>query len=126
MTGIKHTGGCFCGEIRFEFEAGDIPVANCHCSMCRRTSGAPYVTWLVVPEGQFSFLNGEPAVLRSSDEGTRYFCKQCGTPLTCVNASHPEIVDVTLGSLDQPEAFTPTFDVYCDTALPFVTLENPR
>ena len=42
-------GGCFCGTIRYEFDAEGIPVADCHCTMCRRTSGAPYVTWLVVP-----------------------------------------------------------------------------
>lgn len=113
------TGGCFCGEIRYEFDAEEFPVANCHCSMCRRTSGAPYVTWLVVPVETFRYTKGEPQILNSSETGTRYFCDKCGTPVACINSTHPEIIDITLGSLDEPEKFEPTFDVYKDTRLGF-------
>ncbi len=113
-------GGCFCGTIRYEIGDGDYTTANCHCTMCRRTSGAPYVTWLVVPKGEFRYTAGEVTVLESSNRGTRYFCNRCGTPVACVTVAHPDVVDVTLGSLDAPEAFTPTFEVYTDTRLPWV------
>jgi hypothetical protein len=116
----KTTGGCFCGQVRFEFEGEEIPVADCHCSMCRRTSGAPYVTWLVVREENFRYTQGEPKVLNSSEDGTRFFCAECGTPLACTNTAHPGIVDVTLGSLDNPEDFPPTFSIHEDTKLPFL------
>ena len=79
--------------------------------MCRRTSGAPYVSWLVVPDNAFSYTGQAPKQLQSSD---------CGTHVACTNKSHPEIVDLTLGSMDSPEAFTPTFTVYEDTRLSFV------
>ena len=111
-------GGCFCGTIRYEFDAEGIPVADCHCTMCRHTSGAPYVTWLVVPVDQFRYVSGEVRTLQSSEQGTRYFCGECGTPIACVNHSHPEIIDLTLGSLDEPENFKPSFSVFEDTRLP--------
>jgi hypothetical protein len=117
---MKHEGGCFCGNVRYVFEGEDIPVADCHCSMCRRTSGAAYVTWLVVPEDSFRYTKGEPTLFRSSADGSRYFCDQCGTPICCTNTTHEGIVDVTLGSLDEPEKFTPTFSIFEDTKLPFV------
>lgn len=113
-------GGCFCGATRYEFDAAEIPVADCHCSMCRRTSGAPYVTWLVVPANVFRYTKGEPALLKSSEDGCRYFCNQCGTPIACTHTTHPEIIDITLGSLDQPEGFKPTLSIYEDTKLPFL------
>ena len=43
-------GGCFCGAINYEIQDGDYLVANCHCTMCRSISGAPFVTWLIVPK----------------------------------------------------------------------------
>ncbi len=113
-------GGCFCGAIRYELEPGERIVANCHCTMCRRTSGAPYVTWLVAPATSFTYTKGEPTVLNSSDIGVRYFCNQCGTPILCVIKKRPDEVDITVGSLDEPERYTPTFEAHADTRLPWV------
>ncbi len=115
------TGGCFCGQIRYAFTPPEIATVNCHCTMCRRASAAPFVTWLVVPTTQFSYTRGQPAELASSAEGTRYFCAQCGSPLVCINRKHPDWTDITLGSLDHPEHFAPTRDVYADTRLDWVT-----
>ena len=111
-------GGCFCGKIRYEFDAEEVMVADCHCTMCRRTSGAAFATWLVVPIEIFRYTSGEAKELKSSEQGTRYFCSECSTPIACVNTSHPEIIDITLGSLDKPENYRPTFSVFEDTRLP--------
>ena len=45
----KVVGGCFCGAIRYQLSGDSYPSGNCHCTMCRRTSAAPFVTWLVAP-----------------------------------------------------------------------------
>lgn len=113
---MKFEGGCFCGSVRYQAEGEDLTTVNCHCSMCRRATGAPYVTWFVVPDTQFTFLNEEPASLDSSDHGTRYFCKKCGTHLTCVHPGQADVA-VTLGSLDDPENLSPTLEIYTDTKL---------
>ncbi|MCZ6619064.1 MAG: GFA family protein [Gammaproteobacteria bacterium] len=113
-------GGCFCGEIRYQIEDGDYLAVSCHCTMCRRTSGAPYVAWLVVPKIEFSYTSGEPKLLNSSDHGERYFCSSCGTPVTCLVDSQPEFIDVTVGSLDHPETAAPTQEFHTDTRLPWV------
>lgn len=114
-------GGCFCGAIRYAIDDGDYLVANCHCSMCRRTSAAPYVTWMVVPTTAFGYTKGSPTKLVSSRKGTRYFCSNCGTPIACVINSSPGEIDVTTGSLDNPEEFPPTLDVHEDTKLPWLS-----
>ena len=117
MDPIK--GGCFCGNIRYEITRAEYPIANCHCSMCRKTSGAPYVTWLVATKESFSYTSGSPTELQSSEGGKRFFCDQCGTPVACVNTAHPDIVDVTVGSLDEPQGFKPTMDAFEDSRLPW-------
>ena len=110
-------GGCFCGAIRYEFEEGEYRVVNCHCTMCRRTSGAPFVTWVVVPPSAFRYVRGAPKWLKSSDRGTREFCGECGTPLVFFESGRADQRDVTVGSLDQPEAFRPSGAVHKDTRL---------
>ena len=114
------TGGCFCGQVRYDLDDGDYTVVNCHCTMCRRISAAPYVTWMIVPVGNVHLVTGEPARLKSSDDGTREFCNSCGTPVFCTNTGHPDIIDVTLCSLDEPAAFTPSVESYTDNKLNWV------
>ena len=46
-------GGCFCGSIRYRFPINDYLSSNCHCSMCRSISGAPYVSWMAIPKDDF-------------------------------------------------------------------------
>ena len=110
-------GGCFCGALRYQFAEPIVASVNCHCTMCRKTSAAPFVSWLVVPDDQFEWTGKAPKLLQSSDDGKRYFCPDCGTPVVCINATHPQWVDVTLGSLDDPERFPPQQDVFTDTRL---------
>ncbi len=113
-------GGCFCGAVRYRIDAGSYLTANCHCSMCRRTSAAPFVTWIVVPTKAFNYTQGTPRQLNSSEKAERYFCGDCGTHLTCTLHDKPDDVDVTVGSLDAPEMYTPTVAVFEDTKLPWL------
>jgi hypothetical protein len=110
-------GGCFCGAVRIAIDDGDYPSVNCHCTMCRRIHAAPYVAWLVVPVDGFHYVSGTPEKLASSEKGARYFCSKCGTQVACVNAGHPEIVDVPVCCLDEPERFPPTSSFFADTRL---------
>ena len=57
-------GGCFCGRIRYEVAGTPFHETNCHCSICRRTTGAPFVTWFSVRPPEFRLVSGEPVRLR--------------------------------------------------------------
>jgi hypothetical protein len=119
-------GGCFCKRIRYSIDDGSYLSVNCHCTMCRHVQAAPYVTWLVVPHDKFRYSTAPPARLESSGDGTRYYCAACGTHVACVNSTHPEIVDVTVGSLDIPEPFEPTYDAFADTRLSWTPAVRTR
>lgn len=113
-------GGCFCGALRYEIQPGDSSVVNCHCTMCRRTSGAPYVTWILLTDEQFELKQGTPAELESSEHGTRWFCGRCGTPIVFRTTKRPGKIDVTVASLDEPNCCPPGEDVYTETKLGWV------
>lgn len=100
-------GGCFCGRIRYEAVGTPFHETNCHCSICRRTTGAPFVTWFTVHRSQFRFVSGEPTPFRSTPKGIRSFCPQCGTQLTFKHEDFADEIDVTTCSLDDPNAVPP-------------------
>ena len=52
---IKHTGGCHCGQVRFEVLApAKIRVSECNCSICSKSG----YLHLVVPADRFTLLRG--------------------------------------------------------------------
>jgi hypothetical protein len=84
----------------------------CHCTTCRRASGAPTVAWLTVNRAQFEILSGSPIAFQSSRGVTRRFCGACGSALSYENADSPTTIDVTTLSLDDPNRFPPTAEVW--------------
>ena len=118
----KIEGGCFCGSIRYSFEHKDYPSANCHCSMCRRISGAAFVSWIAVPSLSFNYTQGGPKKLVSSSHGARYFCQDCGTPLVCILEEDQKNTYVTICSLDNPQNFKPKDDLYAEDMLDWMKI----
>jgi hypothetical protein len=117
-------GRCFCGFIRYSVEGTPYNATNCHCSICRRLSGAPFVAWFTVAERELRVTAGEPATLRSSEHGTRTFCPRCGTPLTFKSERAPGEIDVTTCSLERPELVPPRDHTRTSAKLPWVALAD--
>jgi len=124
MTSSPLLGGCFCGALRFEVTPPTGFCAHCHCSMCRRSHGAGFVTWVVVPNAQFKLLAGEQHLVRfrSSDHGTRSFCGTCGSSLFCESTHHPEQIDIVLANFDGPIDVAPQAHIYFDDRIGWVRL----
>ncbi|MBI2963270.1 MAG: GNAT family N-acetyltransferase [Deltaproteobacteria bacterium] len=117
-------GGCACGSVRYRVTSPPREVSHCHCSMCRRASGAPFVTWATVDRSAFELTSGGPLERRSSAAATRGFCGACGTPLTFREAARPERIDVTVGSFDRPEALVPDEHVFTSSQLPWLRIDD--
>lgn len=113
-------GGCYCGEVRYTTDGGVFHETACHCTVCRRSTGAPFVAWFSVPRAAFRFVRGEPARFRSSGHGTRSFCPRCGTALTFEDDAMSGEVDVTVCSLDDPELVPPRDHTWVASRLEWV------
>jgi len=116
------TGGCYCGKIRFTINGEPRVVANCHCQNCRRAAGAQAVAWTVVKRADFKWETSQPRRYQTDTGAFRTFCDSCGTSLTYETDRRPDEIDITTASLDHPENFPPTKDVYPEEKLPWVEL----
>lgn len=120
------TGSCLCGAVRFAVELPTLFCAHCHCTMCRHSHGAGYVTWIGVEREQFRIAAGEDKLVRypSSDHGTRSFCGVCGSSLLCESTHHPERVDVVLANLDGEIDRKPQMHVFFSDRAPWVSVHD--
>lgn len=117
-------GQCFCGAIRYELGGPRRQATECHCTICRKTSGAPSVAWVTVQRDQFRLLEGAPKSFRSSDHATRSFCGACGTPLTFCSDHLPDEIDVTIASLDEPDRVPPEDHTWVSSKLAWVEISD--
>jgi hypothetical protein len=111
------TGGCLCGEIRYRITGTPVETLYCHCRMCRSAHGAPVVAWLTVSIDAFEITAGDAVAYRSSAKAFRHFCGRCGTPLTWREADNPRLLDVSVASLDNPDAVAPTQHLWTDNRI---------
>jgi hypothetical protein len=121
---VVHDGGCLCGAVRYRVSATPYDVTHCHCTICRRASGAPFVSWGTVHTRDLTFTAGEPARFASSPRAVRSFCGRCGTALTFQLLEKPDEVDFTLASLDEPERVMPQDHTWTRSQLAWVRLAD--
>lgn len=111
MNAAKFEGGCACGAVRYRLASTPFDAGYCHCTICRRVSGAPLLAYATVPLGDY-LVTGVPKTYRSSSFGERTFCGGCGSPLTMHVDHQPETIDFTIASLDEPALVVPQFHLF--------------
>ncbi|OLP61116.1 aldehyde-activating protein [Xaviernesmea oryzae] len=97
------SGGCLCGKLRFVASGQPYRVGICHCLDCRKHHGALFHASAIFPEDAV-VVEGE-----ARDYAGRFFCPTCGSP---VFARSGDEVEIHLGSLDAPDRFTPTYELW--------------
>jgi hypothetical protein len=123
------TGHCLCGEITYSADAEPAIVANCHCTECRRQSGAAFSTVVGVPRPSFVVTGGTLSSFTTvgTDSGLsveRRFCANCGTPVVSLLEAMPDLALIKAGSLDDQAAIEPQLEVWNDSAVPWTVGEG--
>ena len=124
---IPVTGGCVCGEVRYESSAEPLLMLKCHCRDCQRITGGAYVPAVVFPLSAFRVTRG--AIKHFATEGAdgghnlRSFCATCGSRLTGAENQQRGIIAVVASSLDDPSIFVPKFDMFVADAQPWDVMD---
>ena len=127
---MKATGGCLCGQIRYEVDSDTFIAVSYHCRDCQYVSGGEPAVAVAVPADTVRTVKGHARVFNTTaDSGARVyrsFCADCGTPLFAGNEGHPEIIAVKIGSLDDPSGFTPAYYIWVSSAQPWHHIDSTK
>lgn len=119
-----NTGRCLCGAVRYVARGAPKSVSNCHCGMCRRASGGPFITFARYARDQVEFTQGAPAWYRSSDSAERGFCPACGGSLAYREAKRSDFIWLTVAMMDNPRDMAPQYHIFTDSMLPWLRIDD--
>jgi hypothetical protein len=122
------TGGCQCGQVRYEIRGRPGELYVCHCLECRRQSASAFGISLMVRGADLKVTQGTPRLWsRPADSGNIvhcHFCPACGSRLFHGDpATEPE-VSVKGGSLDQPVDLADAIHIWTSRKLPGVVIPD--
>ena len=89
---------CNCGAVKFRVTRKPDSAYVCHCSICRRSSGANGVAVCIYANDEFEWVSGEEHIKHWTKPGHdwhKQFCDICGSFLPGVN--DPERMFVPAG-----------------------------
>jgi hypothetical protein len=76
-------GQCLCGDVAFELDAQQLKLYRCHCSLCRRQSGAAFNCAAIIDAPRLTWVRGQASIASwTKQSGFRSdFCSRCGSPV---------------------------------------------
>ncbi len=105
-NGIE-TGGCLCGNIRYEFKRKDvISAGHCHCKDCQRITGSGKATIIFLQTNDLKINEDYKIFSVIGNDGTnvhRGFCPNCGSPIISFVTEQPNLRFIKAGSLDSSD-----------------------
>ena len=116
------TGGCLCGRVRYSVTGEPASSYLCHCRDCQRFTGSAFLTGMAFPAAAVS-IQGQLTTYRNTSEAgrevRRLFCPNCGTSVSAEAEIMPGMTIIAVGTLDNPDDFKPTTDLYWSSAQPW-------
>jgi hypothetical protein len=130
MNDIIHNeleGGCICGKLRYRLSRSPMVVHCCHCRWCQRETGTAFALNAMIETNSVELLSGETEMVNTpSNSGNGQMivrCPSCRIAVWSHYAGAGELLSfVRVGTLDEPDAAPPDFQIYTASKQPWVVL----
>lgn len=120
------TGGCQCGDLRYECADDPLELFICHCRECRKQSASAFGISFEVARSDFRLSTGVPRFwTRDTDSGGKLecaFCPRCGSRVWHQSSAESETMTVKGGSLDDPVDVSNAIHIWTSSKLPSVII----
>jgi len=116
------SGGCLCGQVRYETDAAPAWTAICYCRDCQRASGSGYMPVMGVKRADMRITGETSAFEVAAVRGpsTRHFCPTCGSLIFGgVEGPADGTMSVYVGTLDDPSAWRPQIAIFTRSRMPW-------
>ncbi|MEQ1716125.1 MAG: GFA family protein [Hyphomicrobium sp.] len=113
--GATRTGGCMCGQVRYEVPREMKTAAKCHCQMCQKSTGSSAMTAAVYANEDVKVTGDTKSFTYTSDGGrpvTNKFCPNCGSSIIMLSPALEGLTLIRAGTLDDSTGLAPQFVVY--------------
>ena len=125
---FPYTGGCQCGQIRYEIQAEPLTLYVCHCTECQRQSSSAFGMSMPIPRNALKLLRGQPKQwsrpAASGNSVVCFFCDNCGTRLFHQPTRNNKIINIKPGTLDDTSWLQPVGNLWTASAQPWVCLND--
>ena len=116
------SGGCLCGQVRYETDAAPTWTAICYCRDCQRASGSGYMPVMGVRRADMRITGETRAYETAAVRGpsTRHFCPTCGSLIFGgVEGPPDDTMSVYVGTLDDPSVWSPKIAIFTRSRMPW-------
>lgn len=120
------TGGCQCGQLRYEVRAEPLSVYLCHCTECQKQSSSAFGMSVMIPRAAFVYTTGTPRKWeRTADSGRVIeadFCETCGVRPVHHPRANDKVSILKPGTLDDTSWLNPVGHIWTRSAQPWVPI----
>ena len=118
-------GQCQCGAVHYQVEDSFEYALNCHCSQCRRATGAAFKTFAGIPRQRLQLIQGKDNLLIVGQPESAHDvrCKHCGSLLYSI-VREGAYAHVTLGTLTDTPSIRPSAHIFVGSKAPWFTITD--
>jgi hypothetical protein len=117
-------GRCLCGAVHYAVADEFVYAGNCHCSNCRRATGAAFKPFAGIERAKLGITKGaDNLMIFGDDSGHDVRCKRCGSFLYSV-VRDGTFVNVAMGSLVDDPTIRPTEHIFVGSRAPWFTITD--
>lgn len=117
-------GKCLCGAVQYEVADAFGYALNCHCSNCRRATGAAFKPFAGIERAALTVTQGGDGLLiYGSKENHDAHCACCGSMLYSL-VRDAAWVHVTLGTLIDPPMIRPSAHIFVGSKALWFTITD--
>ena len=120
----RRKGSCLCRALTYEIEGEFDGVWVCHCSNCRRTTGAAFKPFAGIVRDRLSVTRGGGDIKTYGDATNHNaHCERCGSLLYSV-VRDGAFVHVAMGTLVDSPSIRPTAHIFVGSKAPWFAITD--